>query len=257
MVKTNKPIDKLEKIRSEMKLKTSALTEQKRKTSDRVVSIMSFKWKKEAEKLWRDARVFLTNKFKTKSILLAKYKRLVAEYKEIGQERKNAAIAALDELGMKTDKRVAAINATRFLGDQIIIGQTAWAYQNMTWGKWVFKEKTNRWYYSLEEAIEEANEQNIVLPQKGDFENTFNALDLQEDDVWRHIVAILLWESKTGYCGNIGDYMLYDGIYGVLGSVSEYATGQALAFQFSKNNGKVIRQNKGYKFVYRPLANKS
>ncbi|MEI6774850.1 MAG: hypothetical protein WCL18_09065 [bacterium] len=43
MVKTNKPIDKLEKIRSEMKLKTSALTEQKRKTSDRVVSIMSFK----------------------------------------------------------------------------------------------------------------------------------------------------------------------------------------------------------------------
>jgi hypothetical protein len=51
--------------------------------------------------------------------------------KNLEQERKTAAIAELDRLGMKTDKRVEAINAIKFLDDKILIGDTPWAYENM------------------------------------------------------------------------------------------------------------------------------
>jgi hypothetical protein len=61
----------------------------------------------------------------------------------------------------------------------------------MIWGVWTFKEKTKKWYYDFEERIAEAKKQNIVLPKKEDFENTFKALDL--DNGLKHILAIILW----------------------------------------------------------------
>ena len=65
--------------------------------------------------------------------------------KILEKERKTAAIAELERLGMKTDERVAAINAIKFENDKILIGNTPWAYENMKWWKWTFKEKTTTW----------------------------------------------------------------------------------------------------------------
>jgi len=51
--------------------------------------------------------------------------------KKLEQERKTAAIAELERLGMKTDENVEKINAIQFLDDKILIGNTPWAYENM------------------------------------------------------------------------------------------------------------------------------
>jgi hypothetical protein len=66
-----------------MELKTSALTEEKRKTEKSVVSAMSFKWEEVAKKLWREARIALTNNFKEENKeLIIEYKRLWAEHRK-------------------------------------------------------------------------------------------------------------------------------------------------------------------------------
>lgn len=52
--------------------------------------------------------------------------------KALEKERKTAAIAELERLGMKTDENVEKINAIQFLDDKILIGNTPWAYENMT-----------------------------------------------------------------------------------------------------------------------------
>ena len=75
-------------------------------------------------------------------------------FKMLEQERKSIAIAELDRLGMKTDENVGKINAIQFLDDKIIIGNTPWAYENMRWGKWVYKQETNEYYYNLKERKE-------------------------------------------------------------------------------------------------------
>jgi hypothetical protein len=176
--------------------------------------------------------------------------------KALEQERKTAAIVELDRLGMKTDKRVEAINAIQFLDDKILIDKTPWAYENMKWGEWVFKEKTNKRYYDFKERKAEAKKQWIVLPKKEDFENTFKALDLEKDNTWKHILAIILWESRDGYCDS-GGFLDYNGTYGCLGSVSEYFKGYARSFRFDKDKGGLLWHNKFYRFVCRPLVKNS
>lgn len=96
--------------------------------------------------------------------------------KALEKERKTAAIAELDRLGMKTDENVEKINAIQFLDDKILIGNTPWAYENMTWGRWVFRKETNRYYYNFAERKAQAKNQGIALPEKKDFENTLKAL---------------------------------------------------------------------------------
>ena len=150
-------------------------------------------------------------------------------FKMLEQERKSIAIAELDRLGMKTDENVGKINAIQFLDDKIIIGNTPWAYENMRWGKWVYKQETNEYYYNLKERKAEAKKQWIVLPEKKDFVDTLKALpgerDVNDRYRWWHILSIVLWESLTGYCEGStlfgSSTLLGRGKVGYLGSVSD------------------------------------
>lgn len=176
--------------------------------------------------------------------------------KALEKERKTAAIAGLDRFGMKTDKRVEAINAIQFLDDKILIDKTPWAYENMKWGEWVFKEKTNKRYYDFKERKAEAKKQNITLPEAVDFENTFEALDLEKDTQWKHILAIILWEGRDGYCDSDG-HLGHNGTYGYLGSVSECDEGSARTFRFAQGKGTLFWDYKAIRFVCRPLVQNS
>lgn len=176
--------------------------------------------------------------------------------KVLEKERKTAAIEELDRLGMKTRKRVAAINAIQFLDNTILIENTPWDYNNMEWWNGTFKEQTNKWYYDFAERIAEANKQNIILPTKEDFENTFEALHLEENDIWKHILAIILWESMSGYC-NSGGHLYSNGLYGYLGSVSERDGDDAWGFKFDEAKGLLYWDNENIRLVCRPLVKRS
>ena len=158
--------------------------------------------------------------------------------KKLEQERKTAAIAELERLGMKTDENVEKINAIQFLDDKILIGNTPWAYENMKWGQWVFKQETNQHYYNFAERKAEAKKQWIVLPEKKDFVNTLKALPGEYSESnwyqWWHILSIILWESRTGFCDSVG-YLYSNGKYGFLGSVSEFYKDGARSFLFDKD----------------------
>lgn len=181
--------------------------------------------------------------------------------KALEKERKTAAIVELKRLGMKTNENVKKINAIKFLEHKILIDKTPWAYQNMKWGQWVFKEKTNKHYYNFAERKEEAKKQWIVLPKKEDFENTLKALPGEYSESnwykWWNILSIILWESMAGYCDSEG--ILYNnGRYGCLGSVSsEYNTGRTRNFKFDASKGTLNWNLKYPKFVCRPLVKNS
>ncbi len=178
--------------------------------------------------------------------------------KKLEKERKDAAIAELERLGMKTDENVEKINAIKFLDDKILIGNTPWAYINMKWWKWVFKKETHQHYYNFEERKAEAKNQWIVLPGKKDFVDTLKALPGKYSEnnwyQWWHILSIILWESRTGCCGSGGRLGDRRG-FGYLGSVSEYGNNYAWCFEFDESEGRLYWYVKGNSFVCRPLVN--
>ena len=173
--------------------------------------------------------------------------------KKIEKKRKAAAIKELEKWGMKTEENVAKINAIQFLSDRILIGKTAWAYENMIWGEWKFKQQTNNWYYDFEERKEEAEKQWIVLPEKKDFEDTFKTLDLEKDNRWMHILAIILWASKTGCLDNFGN-LKENWKFGYLGLVSEYNEICSRYFRFDESRWGLGWINKNIKLICRPLV---
>ncbi len=180
--------------------------------------------------------------------------------KALEKERKTAAIVELDRLGMKTDENVEMINAIQFLDDKILIGNTPWAYENMTWGQWRFRKETNRHYYNFAERKAEAKNQWLTLPEKKDFVNTLKALPGEYSESnwykWWNILSIILWESTTGYCDSEGD-LNSNGGYGFLGSVSEYNKDNARTFTFDGDKGGPGWHNKHNRFVCRPLVKNS
>ncbi len=191
------------------------------------------------------------NKGKSKETLLKKLER----------ERKTAAIVELERLGMKTDENVRKINAITFLDDKILIWSTPWAYENMKWGKWIFKKETNQHYYNFLERKAEAKNQWIVLPEKKDFINTLKALpgEYSENNwyQWWHILSIILWESRTGFCDNAGNLHTSSDC-GFLGSVSEFGEDRSWDFRFVESGGRLDRSSKNDGgFVCRPLVKNS
>lgn len=180
--------------------------------------------------------------------------------KALEKERKTAAIAELNRLGMKTEENVKKINAIQFLDDNILIGNTPWAYENMIWGVWTFKKETNRYYYNLAERKAEAKNQGITLPEKKDFENTLKALPGEYSEIswykgW-NILSIILWETITGYCDSDGT-LLHLGMYGYLGSISEYSGGFSRNLLFDGSKGLLNWYYNYNKFVCRPLVKNS
>ena len=180
--------------------------------------------------------------------------------KALEKERKTAAIAELDRLGMKTEENVEKINAIQFLDDKILIGNTPWAYENMTWGTWIFRKETNRHYYNFAERKAEAKNQGITLPEKKDFENTLKALpgEYSQSSWYKgwNILSIILWESMTGYCDSDGD-LHGNGHFGYLGSVSEYDWVDARRFIFFEKVGTLCWGYEFNRFVCRPLVKNS
>ena len=174
--------------------------------------------------------------------------------KQLEQERKTAAIAEFERLGMKTNKRVEAINDIKFLDNKILIGKTSWAYENMKWGLWLFKERTNKRYYNLKDRIAEAKKQKLILPKVEDFENTFEALDLEKNNrIWKHILAIILWERGDGYCA--ANWTLYTNyVCGHLGSISKCNKEDVRTFNFDRDEGTLYRDDQSIKFICRPLV---
>ena len=181
--------------------------------------------------------------------------------KKIKQKRKTEAIVELERLNMKTEENVAKINAIKFFENKILIGKTPWAYENMGWGKWVFQERTDRYYYNFTERKLEAKKQWLILPKKEDFEDTLQALPGGYNQrilwyLWLNILSIILWETKNGYCdGN--EILFLDDKHGYLGSVSEYNIGHSRCFKFDEYRGKLVWDDKSYRYICRPLAKKS
>lgn len=180
--------------------------------------------------------------------------------KKLEKERKNAAIAELERLGMKTDENVDKINDIKFENDKILIGNTPWAYEDMKWGSWTFKKETNSRYYDFSQRKAEAKKQSIALPEKKDFENTLKALPGEYSEMgwykWWNILPIILWMSMTGCCANDGD-LSSNGRYGSLGSVSEFYRDNAWDFRFAESEGMLIWDDKNNRFVCRPLVKNS
>lgn len=179
--------------------------------------------------------------------------------KALEMERKTAAIAELDRLRMKTDENVEKINAIQFLDDRILIGNTPWAYENMTWGVWVFQSKTQRRYYDFSQRQTEAKNQGLTLPEEKDFEDTLKSLpwEFKKDWYnWWNLLSIILWEGMSGYCNSHG--RLFDnGESGSLASVSGNTNpkyGGSPLFWFNEFEGAILDGRKNHKIVCRPLV---
>lgn len=182
------------------------------------------------------------------------------------KERKSAAIIALQNKWMETEKNVALINAIKFSKKEILIGNTSWKHKNMTGRKydiWIWNNDTKQQYYNFEERKFEARKQWIILPEKEDFIDTLNALpgDFSEKDwgISWYILAIILWEEKTGYYDDLGRFYS-KGKYGYLGSVSEYSKDKSRDFECRRdkhgleNKGGLFCNKKNYRVTCRPIA---
>lgn len=207
----------------------------------------------QAPKVWKEYENRLNDFEVHKEIVDAFDIREKAE--TIEKERKDAAIVELERHNLKTHENMAKVNAVKFLNEWILIWKTLWAYEDMKWGKWVFKEKTNGWYYNGEEAITEAEKQWLTLPTKQDFENTFEAL--LPVDWGTKILWIILWEPETMGCVGDNDFDNTKRKQTWLGSISRSERDPINAFlTVCFPEGKFFINSK-HRHIYRPIIRKS
>ena len=127
------------------------------------------------------------------------------------------------------------------------------ATKNMKGWTGTYKEETDTWYYTFDQAIETAKQQGLTLPKKQDFLDSWFTDGRTKNN---KELADKLWLKKSGYCdsgGNLNNI----GTYGYVGSVSEYNGDNARYFGFVIDRGELNWNYEGIRFVCRPLIKNS
>ena len=127
------------------------------------------------------------------------------------------------------------------------------ATKNMKGWTGTYKEETDTWYYTFDQAIETAKQQGLTLPKKQDFLDSWFTDERTKNN---KELADKLWLKKSGYCGSSGN-LSSCGTYGCLGSVSEYNEDSARRFRFDRDEGSLGWNDKYFSFVCRPLIKNS